>query len=215
MTSFLNSLFLFITISLCSCNLIHIPIDNSNATSCKIQAYIETPFIHYINTRYGSDSFIRVAIIPFDLPETFANNSTFYARLLATNFKKHLLSTKEIAIVEMFDRDSWPLKFKEFRTGNHKAIEQARNAGYDMVLVGKVNKITNPNELTIETKMIDTNTSITLWFSKTTVLSHAKTLDKNMDSFGLSKYKPSKFYFKELLEEVSLCTVKRFVLEDI
>ena len=41
-------------------------------TDCKTQAYINLQVVEYLSSRYHSKELVRLAILPFDQPETFA-----------------------------------------------------------------------------------------------------------------------------------------------
>ncbi len=212
--SFSSVLTLALLLVSSGCGLVDIPAPN--AMECKIRTYIETSVGDYVSDRYGKTLPVRVAVIPFDVPESFAppgNESLHYGRVLAEKFQQALLQSQAFPIVELFNRDRWPGKRDEFFTGNHQAISLAKAAGYDLVVVGSLADIVNDRDLVLQTKIIDVNTSITLWFGETTATSDSRMLSQHMGSVGMLKHRPDCFYFKERADELASCTIARVILE--
>ena len=159
----------------------------------------------------------RLAIVPFDVPETFApvgNESRNFGRDLARRFEVELHRTNPVPIVELFNRDRWPGKRDEFFTGNYGAISYARAAGYDFVMVGYLEDLKNDTDLTLYTKIIDTQNQVTVWHSKVVVVSDSRDWGKALASMRLGKYNPSDFSFSERANELAACTVDAIASED-
>ncbi|MFN8388883.1 MAG: hypothetical protein U0136_01175 [Bdellovibrionota bacterium] len=158
-----------------------------------------------------------MAVLPFDVPETFAppgNDAVNYGRELARKFEMELHSAGTVPIVELFDRDRWPGKREEFFKGNYRAIELARAAGYDLVLVGYLEELRDPTMMTIYTKIIDTQNQVTVWSAQTIVYSDARTIRTGMSKLELVKERPELFHFPERTDEVARCTVDSIINEE-
>ncbi len=158
-----------------------------------------------------------MAVFPFEVPETFApagNESLHFGRELARKFHAELLGRKLVPIVELFNRDRWPGKRAEFFTDNNGAIELARQAGYDLALVGYMEEIKDDRSIVVYTKVIDTESRITLWHAKSTVVSHAREVNKFFGAVGTLKDRPELFNFREKADEMARCTVLRMGAEE-
>lgn len=198
---------------LSACSLFKSPIDTLD---CKIHTYIEQDFGDYLSERFNSDSAspapVRMAIIPFDVQETFAQlgpDSRNFGRELAKNFLLYFQQEGIVPIVELFNRDRWPGKRSEFFSGNYRAISLARDAGYDLVLIGFLEDLNNDTSLNLHTKIIDTANGVTLWNARTTVSSSQRLLERELRKVNLGIEKPAAFYFPERGEKVAQCTVER------
>lgn len=177
-----------------------------------MRAYVNAGLLDYLNTRYDSTNMSRMAIIPFNVPESFAPSgmqSRHFGRDIAMNFHQEIIGSGELGIVELFNRDRWPGKRAEFSNGNYYAIESARNAGYDLVLVGYLEDIVNETDLTLLTKLIDTSNGVTLWYGRTVTYSARRPLRRSLSeySFGIVRDRPDSFAFQERVAEMARCTV--------
>lgn len=172
--------------------------------------------VDYIRRQYGSRSPVRVAVMPFDVPESFAFQGTAsvnYGRTLASKFQRAFLQTEELSIVELFDRDNWPGKSDEFFAGNYGAMKLARDAGYDVVVLGRMNDIVDGRNLAVNVKIIDLNTSITLWFGEITAYTHEKLIREAMSKAGVSKEKHEDFQFEERTDELANCAAESAIVD--
>ncbi len=177
-----------------------------------MRAYVNAGLLDYLKTRYDSTNTSRLAIIPFNVPESFAPSgmqSRHFGRDIALNFHQEIVGSGELGIVELFNRDRWPGKRAEFSHGNYQAIESARNAGYDLVLVGYLEDIVNETDLTLLTKLIDTSNGVTLWYGRTVTYSARRPLRRSISeySFGFVRDRPDSFAFQERVAEMARCTV--------
>ncbi|MCB0358615.1 MAG: hypothetical protein KDD44_03240 [Bdellovibrionales bacterium] len=177
---------------------------------CKIRTFVDQDLLDYVSERYHSKQSVRYAIIPFDVPETFAragDDSHHFGRTLARLFQEEFLRSGELGTIELFNRDRWPGKRDDFFTGNYQAMEYARNAGYDMVILGHMEDIRDPEEFSVYTKVIDLSNNITIWFAKTTVYSRERTVNRLLSTTRVIPRRPEMFYFDERSAELSRCTV--------
>ena len=203
--------------ALIGCSAAKLPLENEG---CKIQAYIDTPFQDYLSRRFNKGQPWRIAVIPFDVPESFASSvdrPDDYGYQLAELFQRELLKKAEGGIVEVFGRDRWPGKKEEFFRGNYTAIQLAAHAGYDLVIVGYMQEIRNESDLSFFTKVIDTESGVTVWFAETMVYSKARSRRRLLSTltYGVYKYQPELFAFPSLSELFTQCTVERmFYPED-
>jgi hypothetical protein len=179
---------------------------------CKIQTYNDAVPIEYISNRKRLTNPIRLAVFPFSVPENFAHpgpDSSHFGRKLAQAFQSSLLSTGEIPIVELYGIDRWPGKKEEFFAGNFQAISLARNAGYDLVLVGYLEELKNDKDLVVYTKLIDTFNSVTIWSAQTTATSNRRALQKGLFDIGFDKLNADDFAITARVEKLVDCTTKR------
>ena len=184
---------------------------------CKIRTYTNHGIVDYLKHRKKTLSSVRMAILPFDVQETFAptgNESLNFGRELARKVQSELIRQGEISIVEVFNIDRWPGKREDFFTGNYGAIEVARQAGYDLLLVGYLDKIRNLNELGIFTKLIDLSKGVTLWYAKNSVLSHHSSHERALADLRLVQQRPEMLYLNEKGEYLSSCVVEQLFTAD-
>ncbi len=184
-----------------------------------MRTYLNVGMTDYLNKHYAGQP-TRMAIFPFDVPEKFVlsrQQDRNFGVELAELFQRELLRSGELHIVELFDRDNWPGKRSDFFSGNYEALDMARNAGYDLVLVGRMEDIVNDEDITVVTKIIDTSNGVTLWSSKTVSYSKARPLNDTFAdlSYGGVKRRPELFHFPERTERVAVCTVERIFHEDV
>lgn len=177
---------------------------------CKYWTYINVGWLDYLKARYNSQPFVRIAIIPFDVQENFAppgNESLHYGRELARRFQSELQRTQELSIIEVFNQDRWPGKREEFFLGNHRAIQLARDAGYDFVIVGYLDELRNAEEMILFSKVIDTSNGVSVWYGKTMVFSRRRALRDLLADARLADARPELFHFPERAAELASCTV--------
>ncbi len=193
-----------------SCSLSGIP---GKIEGCNIRTYIDGGLKDYLSTRNSSAQIPRFAIIPFEVPANFTRpgaNSERFGHELARMFTRELLRQGDLGIVELFDRENWPGKRAEFFTGNYHAIEIARSAGYDFVIVGYLENIVNESDISVLTRVIDTSNSMTLWYAQSTVSSNERMLRRtysNMTKGFLVRDQPDSFAFPERLNILVSCSV--------
>lgn len=181
---------------------------------CKSRAFINGGLLDYLKTRYHSQPFVRFAIIPFDVQESFAlpgNESEHYGRELARRFQAEIQRSGELGIVELFNQDRWPGKREEFFTGNHRSIQLARDAGYDMVILGYLEDLRNDEELPLLTKVIDTSNGVTVWFGRTVAYSRRRPVRELFADARLAQKRPELFAFTERTEKLVRCTVSEIL----
>ncbi len=184
---------------------------------CKSHAYVRVGLADYISQRFDSGAPVRIGIIPFSVP---ANLSNFGGRTLSTGtdiaWRLHaqLLKRNETAIIEVFPREDWPGKQEEFFKGNFGAIAQAREAGYDMVVVGLVDGIRSLEEMTAHSKLIDLDNGITVWYGTSTATIEKPAMDSPLYTLGLSSARPDMVETNNLVDLLSICVANDIVNED-
>ncbi|MBP9838946.1 MAG: hypothetical protein KBC84_09565 [Proteobacteria bacterium] len=177
---------------------------------CKSHTYINLKLEDYVKQRFTDNSNVRLAIIPFDVQESFAplgNESSNFGRELARRFTLEFHKENLVPIVELFNRDRWPGKREEFFTGNYKAIDLARAAGYDLVMVGYLEELKDDVTLTIYTKIIDTQSNITIWDAQNTVVSRETAVRDTLNKASIMQKRPDLFNFAPRTEKLVNCTV--------
>jgi hypothetical protein len=187
---------------------------HSKQDGCKIRAITNIGLESYLKDRFHSDQFVRVAIIPFEVPENFShpgNESLHFGRELAVMLHREILHHGVMPIVEIFNIDRWPGKREEFHTGNHKAIGLARDAGYDLVLVGYMQNITNPSEISILTKIIDTTNGVTVWNGETVSYVKGSPLSDKLTHSRLITPEVDHFHFNKQASTFARCTANEML----
>jgi hypothetical protein len=106
-------------------------------------------------------------------------------------------------------RDDWPGKREEFWTGNFGALAQSREAGYDFVLVGFVDQMKSLDSMTVHSKIIDSDSGVTVWSGSTTVTTKKSQLDRGRfgDIFN-HRIQPDQLYLEDMVSLAASCTTK-------
>lgn len=200
-------------ITFCRCSYIK----NNYGEHCNSHAYLQRMLNQHISSRFHRNAPVRMAVIPFTVPANLSAIDSERAGLgnkLAWQLHAALLSTGEIPIVEVFNREDWPGKREEFFTGNFGALSIAREAAYDLVLVGMLEQQKNLDQITAYTKIMDVDSGITVWYGKTTVTSIRRDLDNWYDTFWLDDKDPAQFYSESTLNKISTCIAQAVINEE-
>jgi len=143
---------------------------------CKIRTYIDDGGTALLSNRFVDTNYrdrpIRIAVIPFSIPEHFAVWGSYEGHLgweLARVFWADLLAAKVEGTIELVAANTWAGESEEFFEGNYRNIEIARQAGYSHIILGYLKEPTSDGILRVYTKLIDVGTSHTMWFSLTEV----------------------------------------------
>jgi len=186
--------------------------------SCRIHADIDEDLLDYIKLRYDRESPKRFAIFPFEVPDNFfppvnnpGSSANDTSQELARRLQAALVATQELGIVEVFNRFNWQGKRDEFFKGNYSAIEQARAAGYDFLIVGMLEPITDDTTLRFQTKLIDAAANTTVWSGLTEVHSNERAWNRGVLGSEMFKTRFDNFNFRERFENYARCTAKRVV----
>lgn len=178
---------------------------------CKVQAHIDQNFADYLKARYPSKQLVRAGIYPFEVPGTFflagGDQTKNFGLKLAEYFQRKFVEHQSPAIVEIFNRDRWPGKREEFFAGNYEALNMARNAGYDLVIVGFMEDPKDDQTFVIHSKVIDTSNNMTIWYGTATVVAHGREYQKNLARFHLASERPDLFYVQERADMAAQCSV--------
>jgi hypothetical protein len=194
------------------------PLFYSSYEQCNSRAYLKNDIPAYIKSRYHSGAPVRMAVIPFSTPANLAarnNELPGMGNELAWKIRNELISTGEIPMVEVLNRSDWPRKKEEYHLGNFGALGQARAAGYDLVLVGKVENLRSMDSLTANVKVIEVDTGITLWSGESQVTSDRRYQTRRMDPWGGPTYIPSQLNTNLLIDEMAGCVRETLLREDV
>ena len=197
---------------LSACSLIH----ERYAETCNSHAYTRTVLADYISSRYPTGSPVRMGVIPFSVPANVAAYNTErpgWGSALAWKTQANLLRSAQLPIVEILNRQDWPGKKEEFFTGNFGAIANAREAGYDLALVGYLEPMRSMDSLTAYAKVIETDSGITLYYGKSMVNTYKPEVQSLQESLGLEDRNPSLSYSEDLADELADCIVKSILEE--
>jgi hypothetical protein len=179
---------------------------------CNSRAYLKEDIESYITSRFDSGAQVRMAIIPFSTPANLSwqnPQQQGLGRELAWKFQSEFLAAGSVPIVEVMNREDWPGKREEFWTGNFGALAQAREAGYDLVMVGNVDPMKTTDSLTIYSKIIDADAGVTIWSGATTVATKKQEIDRGR--FGdiiAPKIRPDLLYLDEMINLAASCTTQ-------
>jgi hypothetical protein len=184
---------------------------------CKTRAYVRNIVPDYLSARFHSEAPVRMAIIPFSPPANLAYRGPEVpglGNLLASQIHSELVAANQVPIVELFNRQDWPGKKDEFSTGNFGAIRASRDAGYDLVLVGKMLPMQALDSISVEYKLIEVEAGITLWYGVTTARTFAQGVDRELSNFGMGSEVPANLGTNELASEAARCIAKELSSED-
>jgi hypothetical protein len=186
------------------------------STPCNSHAYTRLIVTDYISTRYHSNAPVRTAVIPFSVP---ANLSAYDAERpglgneLAWKVQAELLHSGGLPIVEVLNRQDWPGKKEEFFTGNFGAIAQAREAGYDLLLVGYLESIRSADSLAVYTKLIESESGMTIWYGRTEISTIEPDEQRLRSFFRVEDRRPSALYLAPMVDRLSQCLAQAITSE--
>lgn len=154
---------------------------------------------------------VRMAIIPFTVPANVSGNkydSSGLGNELAWEIQAEALKKEAIPIVEVLNRQDWPAKKDEFFTGNFGALSQAREAGYDLVMVGYVEKMNSLDTMSAYAKIIDVDAGVTLWYAHIVSSTHRPEVREVGATLGFTNRRPDLISFPPLQTKLAKCTVE-------
>ena len=175
---------------------------------CNTRAYVRTDLESYMDQRFTPKSPVRTGVIPFVVPANLSARSAQQPGLgnqLAWAVQRQLLETGIFPIIEVLNREDWPRKKEEFFTGNFGALAFARDAGYDMIVVGYLDEINRLDTWRVHTKVIEVASGTTLWYGTSEVYTTRADLLETSSTVGLTDRRPDMLYSIQLLDSVSAC----------
>ena len=175
---------------------------------CKMRAYVQNPLADYISTRFQTRSPVRLAVIPFSTPANVAaydNEHIGLGNQLSYSVQAQLLQSGQVPMVEVLNRQDWPGKKEEFFTGNYGAISIAREAGYDLVLVGLVEPLASLSQMRAYGKLIDVENGVTVWYGETSATTNRGEFNQLGARLGIEDRRPDKLYSGELSDKLAEC----------
>lgn len=159
-----------------------------------------------------------MAVIPFSVPaniSTFSTDRPGLGNELAWEVHARLLETQSIPIVEVLNRQDWPGKRDEFFSGNFGAISVAREAGYDLVMVGYVAPVQSLNRLSAHTKIIEVESGITLWYGETVVVSDRSWMSPLKSTIFYDNTVPNQLTTTQQAHKLAKCIAKDVTSEKL
>lgn len=184
---------------------------------CKNHAYVRQVLSDYLSTRFHSHAPVRLAVIPFSVP---ANVSAYSSELpglgneLAWSVRSELVRHEASPIIEVLNRYDWPGKKDEFFLGNHQAIAVAREAGYDLVLVGLLEGMGSLDEAILHSKLIDVAAGVTVWNGRSTSTRSESLWHQTKDWLDIDRRVPSASRVRPLMNHVANCAVRGILDEN-
>jgi hypothetical protein len=178
---------------------------------CKNHAYARMVIEDYISRRFDSKAPVRMGIIPYSVPANFASLGSETPGLdiqLASAVQQKIMGTGAIPIVELNNRIEWPAKKDDFFAGNHGALAFARQANYDLVLVGYVPTTDNLQEMKAFTKVIEVDSGITVYYGQSILTSSSPDFQREEPWWWFGKKMPAKLDMQYMINELSHCIVQ-------
>ncbi len=139
---------------------------------CNNRASVRLPLDQYITDRYPRGSLLRLGIFPFSTSAKLAYSTdgfSSFGERIAEDFQSVFLRSGKVGVAEVFDPQDWPEKKTEFFKGNYGSIAWGKQAGYDLILVGYLDRQRGIDELHAYAKLIDVNLGVTVWYGESTV----------------------------------------------
>lgn len=200
-----------LAVVLAGCSIHGIPVERHE---CKYRAYLDSDLGIYLNAREYNGIPVRVAVVPFDVPEAFAADPSRDDRLgvdLARSFVRELLSAGTTGVIELFDVEHWQGKREDFFTGNYEAMRLARDAGYGFLALGYLDEVKNSHELKFFLKTIDVTKNMTLTYHEFTIESDKAWERTVLEEASLIREQPGRADFEGRLEKFNSCAVKQLL----
>jgi len=176
--------------------------------TCKSHAHVRMILSDYLSRRFHTNSPVRLAIIPFSVPANLAAQSAEREGTgdkLAWLIHQDLLHSDSVPIVEVLNRPDWPGKKEEFFTGNFGAISMAREAGYDLVMVGFLEPMRSTDQMVTHSKIIEVASGITVWYGTVTAVSNRRDVADAWALTTITQERPDLLYYEPLLEKLAYC----------
>jgi hypothetical protein len=151
---------------------------------------------------------VRVGVIPFDVPANLSARSgqmTGLGNQLAWAVHRQLLASEVFPILEVFNREDWPRKKEQFFTGNFGALQLAKEAGYDIIVVGYLEPITRLDTWVVHTKIIEVDSGTTIWYGSSQVYTNRADMHEVSSFVGLTDRRPDIYWNDKLLGTVTEC----------
>lgn len=181
------------------------------AEPCKSRAFIGANLADYISTRFNRNAPVRLAIVPYSVPANLSFAGAERPGLgsdIAQRLQSELLPTGLVPIVEVFNRQDWPAKKDEFFRGNFNALQMARDAGYDLVMVGNIQPQRSMDSFTAQTKVIEVESGTTVFYGESTVATNRPGWEEARTAIWLDQVTPNQLYIPDMLHELSRCIVR-------
>ncbi|NDC38842.1 MAG: hypothetical protein EBZ48_12460 [Proteobacteria bacterium] len=181
------------------------------AEPCKSRAFIGANLADYISSRFDRKAPVRLAIVPYSVPANLSFANAEHPGLgteMAWRIQSELLPTGLVPIVEVFNRQDWPAKKDEFFSGNFNALQMARDAGYDLVMVGSIQPQRSMDSFTARTKVIEVDSGTTVFYGESTVTTNRPSWEEARASVWLDKVTPNQLYIPDMLHELGRCIVR-------
>lgn len=183
---------------------------------CKSRAYLRVPLEDFLTRRYLSKSPVRLAIVPYSTPANLSAFNTEQPGLgnrIAWQLQAELARSGIIPIVEVLDRQDWPRKKEEFFTGNFGALSRARAAGYDLVLIGYMERMQGLDAISVYSKLIETTSNVTLYYGQVS----ASVVEGSFQRQGYSWFgtrRPDLLRTNSLVGQMAQCTTFELLLDE-
>ncbi len=203
-----------VTVLFAGCSTLQLQVEED----CNYRAHLRTPIDLYISKRFPKDAPVRVGILPFSVPANLSGQSDEVPGLgneIAWRVKEQLLSTGILPIVEVLSRHAWPGRRAEFHTGNFEAIEMARHAGYDLVFLGNIERLSSLDSLTAQGKLVETESGMTVWSGTSTASTNRHNRESIRPHAFFIKREPNKVYTRLLADELAMCIRKNMMSEEV
>ena len=184
--------------------------------SCNTRAYIRTDLAGFIDQRFKGGTTARMAVVPFTTQANFtAQNSELpgISDQLAWGVHRELLSYETLPIIEVFNRQDWPGQKDDFFTGNFGALSLAKDAGYDLILLGYMDRITRLDTWVIHTKIIDVDSGTTLWYGTSRIVTNEPDFYEVSGTFGLTSQRPDQLYISPMLNKAASCIAHDIMID--
>lgn len=184
---------------------------------CKNHANVQFIFEDYVSRRFHSQSPVRVAVIPFSTQANISYTDFQFQGLgnkLAWEVHANLMASGRIPVIEVFNRQDWPGKMEEFFTGNFGAISFARQAGYDMVLVGYVEPIRQLGQMEAHAKLIEVESGVTVWYGRSSFTESYSDFQRAGHSWWFGKRRPDKIMGTRIAEDLAVCIARNLLSEE-
>ena len=187
------------------------------AETCNSRAYTRNILSDYITSRFPSNAPVRMAIIPFSVAanvSTYGDERPGLGNILSWKVHQYILASQTIPIVEVLNRQDWPGKKEEFFTGNFGAISRAREAGYDLVLIGYLESLKSMDTMTAYTKVIDVESGITLWYGQSTSSTYRPDIKRARYGLRLEPSRPDMLFTDDLVGGLAQCIAAAVTSEE-
>ena len=178
--------------------------------SCNTRAWVRMDLEASIHQRVNVQSPVRLGVLPFISPANLATRDDERPGLgtqIAWAVQRELLASDTFPIVQMLAREDWPGRKEEFFAGNFGSLAFARDAGFDLIMIGYLEQADRLDTWVVHTKLLEVSSGVTLWYGTSTIRNNQPDMLEISSTAGLTDRRPDIYNTRQMKDSVASCIV--------